>query len=202
MMHRAVKVAERSGPSVDVVGLGSLCAVVGGRGLALQERLCVPVTTGGAATVWTMFSNLDSSKSTSRAHGCIGVEFTGWQGFNKAPSCTEGSIDCRFKKKSIRGLTGDLQVCDALEIAKTEKWLIGCGPTGPICDESVLQSNTTVLDVALPHTFAPEDSARRDVRTFYAERMTMPDTWKRGVVGSCLPPRLRLWLSHSTRLFG
>ena len=45
MMHRAVKIAEQRGPAVDVVGLGSLCAVVGGRGVALQERLSVPVTT-------------------------------------------------------------------------------------------------------------------------------------------------------------
>ena len=40
-------------------------------GGALQERLNVPVTTGGAATVWTMFSNAIQA-NRMRADGSIG----------------------------------------------------------------------------------------------------------------------------------
>ena len=72
MMHRAVKIAEQRGPAVDVVGLGSLCAVVGGRGVALQERLRIPVTTGGAATVWTMFSNSIQANPLREPMGVVG----------------------------------------------------------------------------------------------------------------------------------
>ena len=71
-MHHAVKVAERTGPPVDVVGLGSLCAVVGGRGVGLQERLTVPVTTGGAATVWTIFSNAIRANPYRKPMGILG----------------------------------------------------------------------------------------------------------------------------------
>ena len=182
MMHRAVKISERTGPCVDVVGLGSLCAVVGGRGAALQERLSVPVTTGGAATVWTMFSNAIQANPHREPMGVLGSSSPVGKALirllhaQKVPLIVDS-------KKSIRGLTGELQVCETLKIAETEKWLIGCGPTGPICDESILRTGTTVLDVALPHSFAPESSSRQDIRTFFAERMTMPDTWKRGVWG-------------------
>lgn len=182
MMHRAVKIAEQTGPSVDVVGLGSLCAVVGGRGAALQERLGVPVTTGGAATVWTMFSNSIQANPHREPMGVLGSSSPVGKALirllhgQKVPLIVDS-------KKSIRGLTGELQVRETLKIAQTENWLIGCGPTGPICNESVLRSDTTVLDVALPHSFAPEGSPRQDIRTFFAERMTMPDTWKRGVWG-------------------
>ena len=70
-MHRALKVAERTGPSVDVVGLGSLCAVVGGRGTALQERLMFPLPQV-VATVWTMFSNAIQGNPHREQMGILG----------------------------------------------------------------------------------------------------------------------------------
>ena len=45
------------------------------------------------------------------------------------------------------------------------------------------KGKATVLDVALPHSFSPKQQPRRDIRTFFAERMTMPDAWERGVWG-------------------
>ena len=102
LMHRAVKVAERTGPAVDVVGLGSLCAVVGGRGTALQERLNVPVTTGGAATVWTMFSNAIQVQSASRTDGGIGVRISCWEDVDSTFEFTKGTIDRRFEEVDSR----------------------------------------------------------------------------------------------------
>lgn len=182
MMHRAVKVAERRGPSVDVVGLGSLCAVVAGRGAALQDRLNIPVTTGAAATVWTMFSNVMQANPHREPVGILGA------------NSPVGKVLLRLlheqnvplivdSKKAIRKLKGDIQVAEALEIARSQQWIVGCGPTGPVFDETILQPGSTVLDVALPHSFAPSTPPRKDIRTFYAERMTMPDAWKRGLWG-------------------
>ena len=182
MMHRAVKVAEQTGPKVDVVGLGSLCAVVGGWGTALQERLNVPVTTGGAATVWTMFSNAIQANPHREPMGILGsgspVGKALVQLLNKqrVPLFVDS-------KKSVRGLTGEFQVQEAEEIAQTQRWIVGCGPTGPLFNEVLLQTGTTVLDVALPHSFSPETPPRKDIRTFFAERMTMPDRWNRGLWG-------------------
>ena len=182
MMHRAVKVAERSGPPVDVVGLGSLCAVVAGRGTALQERLNIPVTTGAAATVWTMFSNVMQANPHRETVGILGSNSP--VGKVLLRLLHEQSVPLVVdSKKAIRKLKGDIAVAEPLDIAQSERWIVGCGPTGPVFDESVLQAGSTVLDVALPHSFAPASKPRSDIRVFYAERMTMPDAWKRGLWG-------------------
>ena len=55
-LFRAVEVAKTLGP-LDAVGLGALCAVVAGRGSALGAQLDIPVTTGAAATAWTLAEN-------------------------------------------------------------------------------------------------------------------------------------------------
>lgn len=182
LMHRAVKVAERSGPPVDVVGLGSLCAVVGRRGVELQERLSIPVTTGGAATAWTVYENALKANQNKECMGILGsaspigktlVELLHREGI---PLLVDS-------KKSRKKLQGAIEVQSSEDIARTSKWLIGCGPTGPSFSASILQSGTKVLDVALPHTFSPVEPKRTDVETFFAERMTMPPTWKRGLWG-------------------
>ena len=51
-----VDAVELAGP-VAAVGLGSLLAVVAGRGTSLAEQVSVPVTTGAAATAWAAVSN-------------------------------------------------------------------------------------------------------------------------------------------------
>ncbi len=185
LMHRAVKVAERTGPPVDVVGLGSLCAVVGRRGQALQERLQIPVTTGGAATVWTIFANAIQANPHRETIGVIGSGSPVGKALikllhqHKVPL----SVDSRKSTKGIIKNETPMVVQDAETIARTAKWIIGCGPTGPAFSESLLSSGATVLDVALPHTFSPAVSPRKDIRTFFAERMTMPNTWNRGLWG-------------------
>jgi predicted amino acid dehydrogenase len=181
MMHRAVKIAERKG-FVDVVGLGSLCAVVAGRGAALQERLNVPVTTGGAATVWTMFSNAIQANPHRETMGVLGSNAPVGKALIRLLHAHQVPLVVD-SKKSIKGFAESIDVQSSETIAKTQKWIIGCGPTGPMFEESIVQSNTTVLDVALPHTFEPEGKGRKDVRTFFAERMTMPPTWERGLWG-------------------
>jgi len=181
-MHRAVKWAERDGVPVDVVGLGSLCAVVGGRGKALQERLSVPVTTGGAATVWTMFVNAVQANPHREPMGVIGCNSPVGKALVELLDAHHFPlmIDSKRLAKKCRDTVSFVDVND---IPKATKWLIGCGPTGPVMSEDVLQSGSTVLDVALPHSFAPSNPKRKDIRTIFAERMSMPSNWNRGLWG-------------------
>ncbi len=215
LMHRAVKVAERRGPPVNVVGLGSLCAVVGRRGVELQERLSIPVTTGGAATAWTVYENARQANQRMERMGVLGsaspigktlVQLLHGDGVPLL-------VDSR---KSRKGLKGSIEVQDSEQIARNSRWLIGCGPTGPSFSTSILQAGTRVLDVALPHTFSPADPKRTDIETFFAERMSMPSTWKRGVWGrvyhmvsgygyntvlACLVEPVVMAATHRTRPF-
>ena len=181
-MHRAVKWAERDGIGVDVVGLGSLCAVVGGRGKALQERLSVPVTTGGAATVWTMFVNAVQANPHRNPMGIIGASSPVGKALVELLTAHQFPLVVDSKRLATR-FSECLSYSPADSIPSLTKWVIGCGPTGPSMSEAVLQSGTTVLDVALPHTFEPMTPKRQDVRTIFAERMSMPNNWKRGIWG-------------------
>ncbi len=61
--------ADRGG-SLGAVGLGSLCAVVAGRGTALAEQVPEPVTTGGAATAWALWQN---TRAVARRSGGRGL---------------------------------------------------------------------------------------------------------------------------------
>ena len=181
-MQRAVQWAERDGVPVDVVGLGSLCAVVGSRGQALQERLQVPVTTGGAATVWTLFSNAIQVNPHRKpmvvlgANSPVGKVLIEMLDRVGVPLF----IDSKRASKNLQNILG---IHTAEELVHKSKFIIGCGPTGPMLSESALQVNTTVLDVALPHTFSTDESKRSDIRTIFAERMSMPPNWHRGIWG-------------------
>lgn len=181
-MHRAIKWSERDGVPVDVVGLGSLCAVVGGRGKALQERVSVPVTTGGAATVWTMFVNAVQANPHREPMGVIGSN-------SPVGKALVELLDAHHfpllidSKRLAKKCSEMVRFVEAEDVSTSTKWIIGCGPTGPVMSESVLQSGTTVLDVALPHSFAPCENKRMDIRTIFAERMSMPRNWHRGLWG-------------------
>ncbi len=181
-MHRAVQWAERDGVPVDVVGLGSLCAVVGSRGQALQERINVPVTTGGAATVWTLFSNAIQVNPHRQPMGVLGSNSP--VGRSVIQMLDRIGVPLYLdSKRAAKELHNVVEILSSEEVATATPWVIGCGPTGPMLSESVLQKNATVLDVALPHTFSSVQPKRDDIRTIFAERMSMPDSWSRGLWG-------------------
>jgi len=177
-MHRAVKWAERDGVPVDVVGLGSLCAVVGSRGLALQQKLSVPVTTGNAATVWSVVQN--ALKVNPERHPMIVLGANSPVGKSVCALLMAKDIPVIVdSKRALRKSKHPelLEVCDDMDILFDKSHLvIGCGPTGPSFDISVLQSHSIVLDVALPHTFSGK---RENVTVYFAERLFFPKHWHR-----------------------
>lgn len=177
-MHRAVKWAERDGIPVDVVGLGSLCSVVGSRGQALQEKLSVPVTTGNGATVWTIVENAKKVNPTHQpmivlgSNSPVGKSVASLLMAEGIPVIVDSKRAIRKAQKSEL-----LTVCDDMgAIFSLSSLIVGCGPTGPSFDISVLQSKSIVLDVALPHTFS---GSRKDVTIYFAERLFFPKHWHR-----------------------
>ena len=176
-MHRAVKWAERDGQQVDAVGLGSLCSIVAGRGKALQDRVSVPVTTGNAATAWSLYQNCLKANPNGADMTVLGA------------GSPVGKMVCALLEKHHIRLHVDSRkvksdnciiYSDPKEAVKHSEILIGCGPTGPSISIDDIPSEMLVVDVALPHSV---EGKRADVTVLLGERMSMPTEWKRGFWG-------------------
>lgn len=178
-MHRVVKWAERDGSKVSAVGLGSLCSIVAKRGRALQERLSIPVTTGNAATAWTLMQNclkVNPDKEPMTVFGAgspVGQIVVSY--------LTDKGVTLTIDNPKMARKLGLECIKDHKKLVKKNPLIIGCGPTGPVLDVAELPSDAIVLDVALPHSF---HGKRKDCTIYLAERMSMPSSWKRGHWGA------------------
>lgn len=175
-MERAVRALQRSGP-VHAVGLGSLCAVVAGRGSALAERVDVPVTTGGAATAWSLLENTRAVLAARPGPvAVIGARSPVGQAV-AALLAADGHTVVVDTRRAGRGLA--VEVADSPEAAaRACGVVVGAGPTGGTLDPSSLQSGAALVDVAIPPT--PTGPLGPGVRTFAGEAVSVPRTWTRG----------------------
>ena len=176
-MQRAVSLA---GP-VSAVGLGSLCAVVGGRGDALAERLPMPVTNGGAATAWALLQNV---RTVCAARGSAEVAIVG----SRSPvgqAVMQWLVDDGIRvivdhPRAARG--HDVTVCrTAAAAAARAPVVVGAGPTGGTVPGDCLQPGSVVVDVAIPGTVTgPIDPS---VRVLAGEAVSLPIGWEKGFWG-------------------
>ncbi|MEC7986353.1 MAG: hypothetical protein VX278_14400 [Myxococcota bacterium] len=175
LIQHAICVANASGQSIDVVGLGSLCSIIGGRGSALQSRLSIPVTTGNAATAWCMYKHTvdlyrEGTVAILGSGSPVGRILTGMLHQKGIPI----QVDTKRAAKK-RNIPYD----DISQIAPNASLILGCGPTGPVLDPSILKPNTVIVDVALPQTLTTKSSHT----VYMGEAMSMPRQWKRGFWG-------------------
>ena len=174
-LQHAYRLAVSQFGPVDVVGLGSLCSVVASRGLALQEKIPVPVTTGNAATAWCLYQHVIQTKTQERiavlgslsAVGMVSASLLMEKGYNI-------SLD---KKRAGKKL--GLPFGSPEEIVKGASIVVGCRPTGPSLDASALDENSIVFDVALPQTLR----GYTENMVYQGEGMSMPPNWHRGFWG-------------------
>jgi predicted amino acid dehydrogenase len=178
-MHRVVKWAERDGSKVSAVGLGSLCSIVAKRGRALQEKVSVPVTTGNAATAWTLMQNCLKANPNKEPMSVFGSGSP--VGQIVVSYLTENGVSLTIDNLKMATKLGLEYIKEHQKLVKKNSFIIGCGPTGPVLDAAELPSEAIVLDVALPHSF---QGKRKDCTVYLAERMSMPSSWKRGRWGA------------------
>jgi predicted amino acid dehydrogenase len=164
---------------VAAVGLGSLCAVVAGRGEALSERVGVPITTGAAATAWALSENTLALKPEGLV-GIIGSRGPVGGAVAEILSAAGVSVlvDSRRTGRALRVPHADspealAEVCDVL---------VGAGPTGASLESAALRPGMTVVDVAIPATI--KGRAVGGVRVLSGEAVTPPPGWTRGFWGS------------------
>lgn len=177
--------------NVSAVGLGSLCAVVGGRGDALADRLDVPVTNGGAATAWALLENV---RSVCRIRNVMDASVVG----ARSP-VGQAVIRClvddgiRVRVDHPRAAKGvEVTVCHGAEAAVANApVVVGAGPTGGTVDAVNIAPGAVVVDVAIPGTVVGRPHA--SVRTLAGEAVSFPVHWQKGFWG---------WLYHVLSGYG
>jgi len=167
----------------EAVGLGSLCAVVGGRGTALAERLDMPVTTGAAATAWALWRNVAAVADARGISGPIAV--VGSAGpVGQAVAALLADEGRLVRVDSRRGGKGiAVEVCrDLADTVADAPIVVGAGPTGGTLDPSLVAPDTVMIDVAIPATF--RSPPPRSVEVLAGEAVAVPDTLTRGAWGA------------------
>ncbi len=153
-MERAVQIAA----PVGHVGLGSVLAVVAGRGTALAEACGLPVTTGNAATAWA------AASITRRVANGRAVAVLGGRG-------------------AVGRAVADVLAADGLAVALDPddvsgyEVVVGAHTTGGVLAPAALHPRATLIDVALPPTLSGPPPP--GVTVLAGESIALPSGWRR-----------------------
>ncbi|MDP2317574.1 MAG: hypothetical protein Q8P41_32110 [Pseudomonadota bacterium] len=153
-MERGVQIAA----PVGHVGLGSVLAVVAGRGTALAEACGLPVTTGNAATAWA------ATAITGRVAAGRPIAVLGGRG-----AVGRAVAD-------VLAADGHQVAVDPIDVSRYEV-VVGAHTTGGVLAPSALHPRATLVDVALPPTLSgppPEG-----VTVLAGESIALPRDWRR-----------------------
>jgi predicted amino acid dehydrogenase len=157
-MERAVQVAA----PVAYVGLGSVLAVVAGRGQALSEACGLPVTTGNAATAWAA-TTITRQIAEGRPVAVLG----GRGAVGKAVA-------------ELLAADGLPVALDPVDVGLYEV-VVGAHTTGGVLPPTALRPGATLVDVALPPTLSGPPPP--GVTVLAGESVALPPGWRRDVWG-------------------
>jgi len=170
-------------PDAQAIGLGSLCAVVAGRGEELARRIDRPVTTGGAATAWALHANvrhLLQQRGLPRGPVAI-VGSSGPVGRALAVLLSEDGVDV-VVDHARGGRKLPVRVADGPdEAAADAPVVVGAGPTGGTLSPDALAPGAVVIDVALPATV--RRPVPPGVTVLLGEAVVPPPAWSRRLWG-------------------
>jgi predicted amino acid dehydrogenase len=167
--------------NVSAVGLGSLCAVVGGRGDELASRLSVPVTNGGAATAWALLENVRRVLEVRGEQRVAVVGSRGPVGQAVVRCLVEDGVQVRVDHpRAAKGL--DVEVVTGAEaVVAGCSVIVGAGPTGGTVPAGSLAPGCVIVDVAIPGTLVGRPHA--SVLVLAGEAVSFPANWKKGFWG-------------------
>lgn len=169
-MERAVQEAA----PVGHVGLGSVLAVVAGRGQALHEACGLPVTTGNAATAWAA-THIAQRVARERRVGRVAV--LGGRGAvgRAVAELLRADLDVVVDPAGVAGFP----------------LIVGCSSTGATVDPATVDPGAVLVDVALPRTLT--GPPRPDTLVLAGESVRLPPGWRRDAWG---------WLFHVVAGYG
>jgi len=187
MMRAAVA---RAGGAVDVVGLGSLLAVVAGRGTALQRQLWQPVTTGAAASAWAAAENAKAAAqglgrwpggpiAVLGHRGTVGsavIELLRLDGAERIHVTARAGQARRARKQGLEPFE------DHADTVRGCPVIVGASTTGGILDPGAVERGAVLVDVAIPRTLS--GLPRRGTRVLAGEAVVPPPSYRKGRWGS------------------
>jgi len=189
---QCIEAAVAAAAPLDAVGLGSICALVAGRGEALAEQCSVPVTNGGAATAWALLENtraVIARVGCSRPVAVVGAR--GPVGTAVAALLAEDGIEVRVDHpRAGRGLDV-VQAKNPEEAVTGCRVVVGAGTTGKVLSASALSPDAVVVDVALRNTAIGRPGP--GVQVLAGEAVSLPSGWRRGGWG---------WIYHLLAGYG
>jgi len=191
-MVAAVEVAG----DADAIGLGSLLAVVAGRGEALAERVAAPITSGAAATAWAASENAAAALEATGERevvvtgmkGAVGgavVAELARRGFDVIAAGAGRALERRASRLGVRLMA-------PREAAGSARILVGASTTGGIIQPGWLREGAILLDVALPATLK-RGRRPQGVQELAGEAVALPAGWRRGFWG---------WFYHALAGYG
>lgn len=181
-MIKSVLLSAKDGKMPSAIGLGSLCAVVAGRGESLQRHFDSPVTTGQAATTWCLYRNVLDALSTDDPQSPVAiVGASSPVGMTLCKMLDADGVSLVVDSKKA-GRKTSARVVSSSEIAASQSRLIvGCATAGPVLDAAALIENTRLIDISLPSTLRGRPHSSVTILT--GETMSIPEIWHRGFWG-------------------
>lgn len=203
-MEEAVEMAVEWG--AEIIGLGSMTGIVGGRGTYLAERSTAAITTGNSLTVYAALQNLyhvveeldiDLSRETVAVIGVPGSIASAVAQLI-APHCGNLLLVGRNSSAPSRKLADELGVELLLDIPQaldSARIVISATSSGSCIDQSLLKPGTVVIDVGVPTDVQGTEAARDDILVLTGGLTRVPETmscnskllwFQHGMIPSCL----------------
>jgi len=171
---------------VSAVGLGSLLAVVGSRGEALASRVDVPITTGAAATSWAAIENTLQVLDWTGEKSVALLGFSGTVGETVAAGLKRAGVEVtatgRGRALARRAEEMGVGFTSIQEGVSSHKVVVGAGTTGSVVEPQWMQTNSVLVDVALPSSLKKGERPT-GLLILAGEAMDLPKGWRRGFWG-------------------
>lgn len=218
-MERAVEMAIEWG--AEIVGLGSLTGIVGGRGTYLAETYPLAVTTGNSMTVYSALQTLDRvaeefeldlRNETVAIVGIPGSIATAVASM-VAPKCGRlilvGRRSCSLSQRLARKLGAEFTV-DLKEALASTRIVLSATSSGQCIDENLLLPGSIVIDVGVPSDVCRAHAPRNDVLILTGGFVRVPPTmpldssflwFQHGIIPSCLGETMVLALTRRAECF-
>ena len=214
IMETAVDEAAAWG--AQIVGLGSMTGIVGGRGVHMQEYSPVAITTGNSLTVYAALEGLeyaceetgvDLANQTVSVVGVPGSIATAAAKILK-PKCKAVLLVGRSNSARSRKIAKEVDAeftCDLEDALSRSRVVFTATSSGDCIDQKWLSPSSIVVDVAVPTDVIGSKSIRDDVLILTGGLSRIPEGnkinssyffFQRGMIPSCLGETIVLSLEN------